>query len=46
VNVKQMRVELARYYGAASPFSKRLDKMPDNQVIAIYYRLKNKGALK
>lgn len=41
-----MRDQLRRYYGAASPFSKRLDKMPDNQVIAIYYRLNNKGVLK
>lgn len=46
MNVQQMRVELRRHYGAAAPFSKRLDKMPDNQVIAIFYRLKNKGVLK
>lgn len=46
MNTQQMRIELRRYYGAAAPFSKKLDKMPDNQVQAIYFRLKNKGVLK
>lgn len=46
MNVQQMRVELTRHYGAASPFSKRVTRMPDNQVQAIYLRLKNKGEIK
>lgn len=46
MNVKQMRIELAKHFGAASAFSKSLDKKPDNQIIAIYYRLKGKGELK
>jgi hypothetical protein len=46
MDVRRMREALRSYYGSGSPFSKRLDKMPDNQVIAIYYRLKEKGVLK
>lgn len=46
MNVRHMREALRAYYGSGSPFSKRLDKMPDNQVIAIFYRLQNKGVLK
>jgi hypothetical protein len=42
----QMRKEIAQYYGAASPFAKRLDKMSNDQVTAIYFRMKSKGALK
>lgn len=46
MNVRIMREELRRHFGAASPFSKRLDRMKDSQVIAIYYRIKNKGEIK
>lgn len=41
-----MRTALKSYYGPGSSFSKGLDKKPDSQVIAIYFRLKNKGLIK
>ena len=46
MNVQHMKKELRNYYGPAAPFSKRLDKMSENQIIAIYLRLKKKGVLK
>lgn len=46
MNTNQMRIELRRVYGAASPFSKSLDKKSDAQIQAIYFRLKNKGVIK
>lgn len=33
-------------YGAASPFSKRLAHMSDNQIIAIFMNKKTKGVIK
>lgn len=46
VNVQQMRLELQRMYGAASSFSRRLERMSDNQVIAIYMNKKKQGVTK
>jgi hypothetical protein len=46
MNVNEMRRQLAQHYGPGSSFTKRLPGMPDAQVIAVYYRLKNKGELK
>lgn len=40
------RIALTEYYGKNSPFASKLKSMPDNQVIAIYLRLKNKGVIK
>lgn len=40
------RQALKAHYGPGSAFTKSLDKMPDNQVIAIYLRLKAKGVIK
>lgn len=37
---------LKKHYGVNSAFAKRLDRMSDDQVIAIYLRLKGKGVLK
>jgi len=46
MDVRYMKDALRTYYGSGSPFSKKLDSMSDSQVIAIYYRLKQKGVLK
>lgn len=46
MNVHQMREELRRYYGSGSPFAQKLKTMKDQQITAIYLRLKNKGVLK
>lgn len=46
MNVNQMREALRLYYGSGSPFAERLKTMKDQQVQAIYFQLKNKGALK
>lgn len=46
MNVNDMREALKSHYGPGSPFSARLKTMTDKQVLAIYFRLKNKGELK
>jgi len=46
MNTQQMREALKSYYGSGSPFAQKLKTMPDKQVQAIYFRLKNKGVLK
>jgi hypothetical protein len=46
MNVYQMREALRQYYGSGSPFAEKLKTMSDGQVIAIYFRLKNKGVIK
>lgn len=42
----QMREALRLHYGSGSPFAQKLKTMSDKQVQAIYFRLKNKGAIK
>jgi hypothetical protein len=41
-----MREALRKHYGSGSPFAQKLKTMKDDQVQAIYFRLKNKGVLK
>jgi hypothetical protein len=43
MDVKHMRVELSKLYGA--PWKARVAKMKDNQVLAVYRRLKAEGKL-
>lgn len=46
MDVNGMREALKAHYGPGSPFSHKLKTMTDKQVTAIYFRLKEKGALK
>jgi hypothetical protein len=40
------REAIKHVYGKNSQFAKKLDKMSDSQIIAIYIRLKSKGVIK
>lgn len=46
MQVWEMKREIINYYGTGSSFSRRVTKMKDNQIIAIYRRLQNKGVFK
>lgn len=41
MNINQMRVELSKKYKSAT-FDKKLSKMSDAQVVAVYFRIFNK----
>lgn len=40
------RLALIAYYGKNSQFANRMRTMSDSQILAIYFRLKAKGAIK
>lgn len=45
MTVDQMRIRLFSAY-SGDKWKKKIEKMPDNQVIAIYKRLESQGKLK
>lgn len=45
MTTSQMRVELSKAYSTRT-WREKVKKMPDYQVQAIYFRLKNKGVLR
>lgn len=45
MTTSQMRVELSKAYSTRT-WRAKVSKMPDHQVQAIYFRLKNQGVIK
>lgn len=45
MTVDQMRMEIMYYYRNSPSFKAKVQKMPDNQVIAIYKRMVSQGKL-
>ena len=46
MSVEAMRSVLKAQYGGAYRWVNRVNKMGDNQVVAVYYRMLNSGQLK
>lgn len=46
MSVDAMRAALKKLYKGASKWVNRVDAMHDEQVIAVYYRMKRSGQLK
>lgn len=46
MSAEAMRAVLKRQYGGSYKWINRVNKMGDNQVIAVYYRMLNSGQLK
>lgn len=46
MSVEAMRAILKTQYGGAYKWVNRVNKMGDNQIVAVYYRMLNSGQLK
>ena len=46
MSVEAMRAVLKKQYGGSDKWINRVNKMGDNQIVAVYYRMLNSGQLK